>query len=91
MDQNFLENFGQEKPDDSMDAKGFVFLPSYLESYEIFKNEVGEELANKLLQAIVYYGIKGVEMKTDYRVSAVMVSIKATIDKAKKNYKKKLE
>jgi hypothetical protein len=46
------------EPEDAIEKKGFMFMKSYLESYEILKKGDSEELANQLLKAIVYYGGK---------------------------------
>lgn len=88
-DKDLRNMFDEEETE--IEAKGFIFLPSYMESYEILKNSADEEVADMLLKAIVYYGIKGEELNVDYRVAVVMASIKKTIDKGKENYKKRTE
>lgn len=85
---NLMKNDEEVEKDE---VKGFMFLNSYLESYEILKNAAGEEVANKLLIAIAYYGIKGELVEDDYRITSVMASIIKTIDKARKNYLRRLE
>jgi hypothetical protein len=70
---------------------GFMFLPSYFESYEILKNDANEEVADMFLHAVIYYGIRHENIATDYRVQCVMASIVKTIDKGQERYRKRLE
>jgi hypothetical protein len=79
------------EPEDAIEKKGFMFMKSYLESYEILKKGDCEELANQLLKAIVYYGVRHEELEVDYRVESIMASIKRTIDKGLDNYKKRVQ
>lgn len=68
---------------------GFLFLPSYRESYDCLVNAGEKEAANLLLRAIVSYGSEGAIITDDPRVEVVMTSIRRTIDNQRKKYKEK--
>lgn len=68
---------------------GFLFLPSYRESFDCLIKAGEHELAALLLQAIVAYGTEGEVITDDPRVEIVMVSIRRSIDSQRKNYNEK--
>ena len=59
---------------------GFLFLPSYLESFEALRDGGDSERAYLLLDAIIAYGTQRKRITTDPVVTAVMMSIEKTID-----------
>lgn len=68
--------------------KGFLFLPSFRESYdELAKDD--PELANELLWAIVVYGTQEEEVAEHPAIKAIMRSIIRTIDAGKDRRVKK--
>lgn len=60
--------------------EGFLFLPSYLESYESLLNGGERERAHLLLDAIIAYGTQRKRITNDPVVTAIMMSIEKTID-----------
>ena len=87
-------NKNMEKSDIAASNKsqydGFLFLPSYMESYQAFVKSGDKELADLLLMSIVVYGTTG-EIYTDHPiVEAVMASIRRTIDNGREKRKKSL-
>ena len=89
MNSELNENKKEEKNDQRKEYDGFVFLPSYRESYDCLVNAGEYELANLFLQAIVAYGTEGEIITRDNRIEIVMASIRRTIDAGRKNYKDK--
>jgi hypothetical protein len=61
---------------------GFLFLPSFRESYEIFR-EQSEELGNEFLREVIYYGTEGRSVSQNPSIRAIMCSVIKTIDKGK--------
>lgn len=68
---------------------GFLFLPSFRESYDCLVRAGEIETANLLLRAIVSYGTENVIITDNPHVEVVMTSIRRTIDNQRKKYKSK--
>ena len=62
--------------------KGFLFLPSYLESYEAFLRSGDTELARLVLDSVIAYGTEHKRITNNPMVCAVMASVEKTIDAA---------
>ena len=60
--------------------EGFLFLPSYLESYEAFKKTGDLELARLFLDAVIAYGTQRKRITDNPLICAVMASVEKTID-----------
>lgn len=78
-----------ENTGNRVEYEGFLFLPSYRESYDCLIKGGEPELAALLLQAIVAYGTEGKIITDDPRVEIVMASIRRTIDAQRKTYNEK--
>lgn len=81
-------------PDDDMEQekrrlseeRGFVFFPSHLRTYEMLKQGGDTALALEFLEALIYYGVRGIEDYSDnIYVKCLMENITPVIDK---NYEK---
>ena len=68
------------------EMKSFVFYPTFLQAVESLRNNGNEVLANKLLKAIVDYGIYGEYDDSDPIINAIMVQTVFSIDKSYSNY-----
>lgn len=64
---------------------GFAFMQTFMQTVESLE-QTDKELANKLLRAIIDYGIYREYDKGDPIVDAMMVSIMFTIDRAAERY-----
>lgn len=70
------------------EMKSFVFYPTFLQTVESLRKDGNELLADKLLRAIVDYGIYGEYDNTDPIVNALMVQTVFNINKSQNNYLK---
>ena len=68
------------------EMKSFVFYPTFLQAVESLRNNGNEILADKLLKAIVDYGIYGEYDDSDPIINAIMVQTVFSIDKSYNNY-----
>lgn len=69
--------------------EGFLFLPSYLESYECFKATGDEKLAHLFLDAVIAYGVEQKRITDNPSIRAVMASIERTMDASRKKREQK--
>ena len=70
------------------EMKSFVFYPTFLQTVDSLRKDGNELLANKLLKAIVDYGVYGEYDSSDPIVNALMVQTVFNIDKSQNNYLK---
>ena len=71
------------------EREGFLFLPSYLESYECFQATGNEELAYLFLKAIIAYGVEQKRITDEPIIRAAMASIERTMDASRKKREQK--
>ena len=75
--------------------RGFLFYPSYAESYEAFKKSGDIELAHLFIESVIAYGTEGKEITNNPLICAVMASVKRTMDaseiKRKETLRRKAE
>lgn len=71
------------------EREGFLFLPSYLESYECFKATGDEELAYLFLKSIIAYGVEQKRITDNPIIRAAMASIERTMDASRKKREQK--
>lgn len=72
------------------EREGFLFLPSYLESYECFK-AADEKLAYLFLDSLIAYGVEQKRITDNPNIRAVMASIERTMDASRKKREQKLQ
>jgi predicted DNA-binding protein (UPF0251 family) len=65
---------------------GFVFYATFLDSIELLEKGNETERANKLMKAIINYGINKTYDQSDAVVNAMMSQITHAIDNAKNRY-----
>jgi hypothetical protein len=83
-----IENFEiAEEINETEEKGGFVFFPSFKESIE----SLPEEQGNKLLRALMKYGIDGIIVDDDPFIRALVVAMKPNIDNSHKQFKKAQE
>lgn len=68
------------------EMKSFVFYPTFLQAVESLRNNGNEILADKLLKAIVDYGVYGEYDDSDPIINAIMIQTVFSIDKSYNNY-----
>ena len=70
----------------------FVFYGSWLEAIEGYREDFGDEYADELVKAIVYYGITG-EIVSNKKsiIGYINGNVAPLIDKSKERYKKACE
>ena len=85
------DEMSASKPPMYKEYDGFVFLPSFRESYDCLVNAGENETATLLLKAIVSYGTESAIITNDPRIEIVMTSIRRTIDKQRIKYKARKE
>ncbi len=73
---------------EELNREGFLFLPSYLESYECFKATGDKELAYLFLDAVIAYGVEQKRITDNPNIRAVMASIERTMDASRKKREK---
>lgn len=71
------------------EREGFLFLPSYLESYKCFKATGDEELAHLFIDAVIAYGVEQKRITDNPNIRAVMASIERTMDASRKKREEK--
>jgi hypothetical protein len=76
-----------EEINETEEKGGFVFFPSFKESVE----SLPEEQGNKLLRALMKYGIDGIIVDDDPFIRALVVAMKPNIDNSHKQFKKAQE
>lgn len=76
------------KTNEEPEREGFLFLPSYLESYEYFK-AIDMELAYLFLEAVIAYGIEQKRITDNPSIMAVMASIERTMNASRKKREQK--
>ncbi len=74
---------------DSDTWESFVFLKSYRESYEHFKESGNLDLAHEFLDALIVYGTERRRISNNPLVQAVMDSAEKTIDDSRRKRKEK--
>lgn len=79
----------EKEPERESQKEGFLFLPSYLESYECFKDTGDEELAHLFLDAVIAYGVEQKRITDNPNIRAVMASIERTMDAGRKKREQK--
>ena len=76
-----------EEINETEEKGGFVFFPSFKESVESLPEETG----NKLLRAIMIYGIDGIIVDDDPFIKSLILAIKPNIEHSHKRFKKSQE
>ena len=83
-----VENIETAEEVNELEEKGgFVFFPSFKESVE----SLPEDRGNKLLRAIMIYGIDGIIVDDDPFIKSLILAIKPNIDHSHKRFKKSQE
>lgn len=70
------------------DWTGFMWLPSFRESFDYLVMAGHEDLAYKFLEAVMIYGTEGVDITDDPLVAVAMAQAKRVIDKYRNKFKK---
>ena len=62
------------------ERKGFLFLPSFADSYEAFKKTGDMDLAHLFIDSVIAYGTERKRITNNPIICAVMASVERTID-----------